>query len=82
MKIYYNPQWVVKAREKIDEGFNKAYQKAVSDQDIEKLNKLFSEFQICMHFIEKCDSNLHKKRVLPQLVKQFQDEWGLILMLT
>ncbi|PCI23924.1 MAG: hypothetical protein COB67_12260 [SAR324 cluster bacterium] len=82
MRINYSPQWGQIAKRRINQAFNQAYQNTVSDQDIERLNKLFSEIQICLHFIVECDSNIHKKKILPQLIRSFEEESGLILMLS
>jgi hypothetical protein len=82
MRIAYDPLWSENAKKRINQAFNKAYQKAVSEQDIQKLNSMFAEFQICLNFVIECDSNIHKKRILPKLINDFEELTGYVIILT
>lgn len=82
MRIAYDPLWAQNAKIRINDAFSKAYQDSVSEQDIQKLNALFTEFQICMNFVIECDSNVHKKKILPKLIDNFEELTGYVIILT
>ncbi len=82
MRIAYDPHWAQNAKERINKAFNKAYQDSVSEQDIQKLNALYTELKICMNFVIECDSNIHKKQILPKLIEEFEKLTGYVIILT
>ncbi len=79
-RFQYDKQWHERATQRISEAFTKAFHKATTEKEIQELNQLFQNIETSLKLIQRCDSKIHREKILPQYITQFETKYHIKIL--